>query len=274
MQVNVISYSFKELFEKAKKVLVVLAPGVSEDSGSLAASLVEVFASYNKQVELITKEEIPLAARPLVKSESIKNQVEPKSLIISFDWTKLRLDKVSYNLEGNKFNLIIKSKAGKIDANDASFSYRGSDWDLVVTVGIKNTTELEAFGFELDSFNRLPSINFDKSQTNTNFAKLNIVSPNSDSLCSLAVGTFKEADVKLPTRAAETMLYGIRVATNNFTVVSDPTTFESAAYCKRAMIPGLVVEPKETKLENNEKQEKDAPEAWLSPKIFRSNRVS
>ncbi len=274
MQVNVISYSLKELFEKAKNVLVVLGSDVNEDSGSLAASLVEIFSGYSKNVELLTREEIPLAARPLVKSEQVKTKVEPKSLVISFDWTKTALDKVSYNLEGDKFNLIIRSKSGKLDAKDASFSYKGSDWDLIVTVGIKDISELVNLGFEQDNFNRSASINFDKSEANTNFAKLNIVNPEAESLCGLAVSTFKDSGIKLPTRAAETMLFGIRAATNNFTSVSDPQIFEAAAYCKRSMIPGMVTENIEIKTEKNENQEKDTPEAWLSPKIFRSNRVS
>lgn len=274
MQVNVISYSLKELFEKAKNVLVVLNPRGSEDNGALAASLVEIFTGYNKKVDLFTREEIPLAARPLVKSEQIKTNVEPKSLVISFDWTKMDLDKVSYQLDGDRFDLIIKSKSGKLEPKDARFSYKGSDWDLIVTIGVSNIDELMALGFDQDSFNRLPSINFDKSSANTNFAKLNIVNPKAESLCSLAVSTFKEAGIKLPTRAAETMLYGIRTATNNFTQVSDPATFEAAAYCKRSMIPGMVNEAETPKSEATENQEKNAPEAWLAPKIFRSNRVS
>jgi nanoRNase/pAp phosphatase (c-di-AMP/oligoRNAs hydrolase) len=143
-----------------------------------------------------------------------------------------------------------------------------------VTVGVGNIDQLINLGFEQDSFNRLPSINFDKNSANTNFAKLNVVNPKSESICSLAVSTFKEAGIKLPTRAAETMLYGIRTATNNFTQVSDPATFEAAAYCKRSMIPGMVSEAATPKSETTENQEKNAPEAWLSPKIFRSNRVS
>ncbi len=273
MQVNVISYSLVELFEKAKNVLVILSPEVNNDYGALAASLVEVFAGYNKKVELFSKQEIPLAARPLVKSDQIKTSIEPKSLVISFDWAKMQLDKVSYNLDGDKFNLIIRSKSGALSANDASFSYKGSDWDLLVTVGISDINQLVNLGFDQDSFNRTPSINFDNSESNTNFAKLNVVNPKSEGLCTLAVNTFKEAGIKLPTRAAETMLYGIRVATNNFTAITDPATFEAAAYCKRSMIPGMVGEEVK-KTEKVENQETDAPEAWLSPKIFRSNRVS
>jgi hypothetical protein len=273
MQVNVISYSLKELFEKAKNVLVVLGADNSEDSGSLAASLVELFVGYDKKVELLTKTELPLAARPLVKAEQIKTSVEPKSLVISFDWAKKQLDKVSYNLEGDRFNLIIRSKSGTIEPNDASFSYSGNDWDLVVTVGVNNLEQLINLGFEADSFNRLPSLNFDRSKENSNFAKLNIVNPAMDSLCSLATNAFKDAGVKLPTRAAETLLYGMRIATNNFAGVNDPQTFEAAAYCKRSMIPGMVQE-EVVRTQEQEKVEVSAPEAWLSPKIFRSNKAS
>lgn len=274
MQVNVISHQLKEMFEKAKNVLVVLGINDSEDAGSLAASLVELFVGYDKKVELLSRAELPLAARPLVKPEQIKKIVEPRSLVISFDWAKKQLDKVSYNLEGDKFNLIIRAKNGNIEPKDASFSYQGNEWDLVVTVGINSIEQLIDLGFEIDSFNRLPSLNFDRFAGNGNFAKLNIVNPQTDSLSSLAVNAFKDAGINLPTRAAETLLFGIRSATNNFSNVVDPQTFEAAAYCKRSMIPGMIREEKVVVSEKPEKVEADAPEAWLSPKIFRSNRVS
>lgn len=275
MQVNVIRYSLRDLFEKSKNILVVLAPEGNEDYGSLVASLVEIFTSYEKKVEILVKDELPLAARPLVKKEQIKSRIEPKSLIISFDWTKMQLDKVSYNLEGDKFNLIIRSKSGNLDSKDAVFSYKGSSWDLVVTVGISNSADLITnFGFEEDKFDRLASVNFDRSNTNKNFAKLNIVDPNSDSVCSLAVNAFKDSGIKLPTKAAETLLYGMRTATSNFTQVVDPTTFEAAAYCKRAMIPGMVEDTKIVEENVSGTEDTNVPQTWMSPKIFRSNRVS
>jgi len=119
----------------------------------------------------------------------------------------------------------------------------------------------------------VPSLNFDKNRENTQFAKINLVSGTTDGACYLASNTFKNAKILLPTKAAEIMLVGIREATNNFTAVSDPTTFEAAAFLKRCMIPGMVsFENEKTETEVAEKQ--DNPENWLSPKIFRSSRVS
>lgn len=43
MQINVVGYQIKELFEKAQNALVVLGDGADSDLSCLAASLVEIF---------------------------------------------------------------------------------------------------------------------------------------------------------------------------------------------------------------------------------------
>ena len=273
MQVNVVSFQLKELFDKSQSVLVVLGDNVDNDLACLAASLVEIFGAYKKQSLLLTNRELPIAARPLVKTELLKAKLDPESLVISFDWTAAQLDKVSYSIEGNRFDLIVNSHGKRINPADITYSYKGQKFDLVLTVGVANLEELRNFGIELDLFNRLPSLNFDTNRENTQFAKINLVSATTDGVCYLATNTFKNAKILLPTKAAEIMLVGIREATNNFTAVSDPATFEAAAYLKRCMIPGMVsFENEKPKTKETENQE--TPENWLSPKIFRSSRVS
>lgn len=272
MQINVAGFQVKELFEKAQSALIILGDNVDNDLACLAASLVEVFTAYKKQSLLLSNTELPIAAKPLVKSELIKTKLDPESLVVSFDWTKNQLDKVSYNIEGNRFDLIVASKGKRINPSDISYSYRGYRFDLVITVGVKNLEELNGFGIETDVFNRKPSLNFDKVKENTQFAKVNLVTVSGDGVCYQATNTFKMAKIILPTKAAEIMLVGIREATNNFTAVSDPATFEAAAYLKRCMIPGMIRPVSES--EQQAKTEDEAPENWLSPKIFRSSRVS
>ena len=57
MQVNVVSFQLKELFDKSQSVLVVLGDNVDNDLACLAASLVEIFGAYKKQSLLLTNRE-------------------------------------------------------------------------------------------------------------------------------------------------------------------------------------------------------------------------
>src|SRR5437764_867759 len=125
MQVNVLGYQVKELFEKAKTALIILNQQADADESSLAASLIELFESYNKKAILITQATLPEAAKPLVKAEQIKDHLEPKSLVLSFNWQKSQLDKISYKLEDDKFNLIIGTKGKKINPEEITYSYKG-----------------------------------------------------------------------------------------------------------------------------------------------------
>ncbi len=277
MQVNVLSYQIKEIFEKAKNVLIVLGDDADVDAAALAGSLVELFASYKKKATLLSRKALPEAAASLVKAENLRNSLEPSSLVVSLDWQKHKLDKVSYQVDGDKFNLIIASRGTKIEPNEISYSYRGAEFDLIVSVAIISPEKLYSFGIEPDFFKRLPSINFDKQVANTNFAKLNVVQTKADSVCSLAANVFQEAKIALPTKTAEIMLYGMRLITSNFTNVSEPATFEGAAYCKRSMIPGMVTAQeveKGTVAKTEKNVDNDIPENWLPPKIYRSSRLS
>jgi len=275
MQVNLVGQQIKEIFERAKKVLIILDDNADVDSASLAASLVEFFLSYNKKAILLTRKALPEAAAPLVKAENLKNHLDPESLVISLDWQQNKLDKLSYKVEGSRFNLIISSRGKKIDPNNIKYSYQGEDFDLIVCVGLANLEKVFSFGLDEDYFNRVPSVNFDKSADNTNFAKLNLVNPSADSVCSLASNVFKEASLVLPIKTAEIMLYGMRIITSNFSTVSDPATFEGAAYCKRSMIPGMLNQVIGNKTIKKESEEDDnIPENWLAPKIYRSSRLS
>lgn len=275
MQINVLGHQIKEVFEKAKRSLVIVDDNADVDALALAASLVELFASYHKKAVLVSRKPLPEAADSLVKPENIKHGLDPKSLVISLDWQQNKLEKLSYKIEGNKFNLILSSKGAKIDPNEIKYSYQGEDYDLIVLIGVSSLEKMYSFGLDADYFSRTPSINFDKSEANTNFAKLNIVGAKADSVCSLAANTFKEAFIALPTKTAEIMLYGMRMVTNNFTNVSDPTTFEGAAYCKRSMIPGMLNQPKAVEVAKTEiKEDNEIPENWLAPKIYRSSRLS
>ncbi|HSX58472.1 MAG TPA: hypothetical protein VLE47_04360 [Candidatus Saccharimonadales bacterium] len=272
MQINLVGNQINEIFNQAKSVLVVLGNGADSDLACLSASLVEVFSAYKKGSYMLTNQQLPIAAQPLVKNELLKRHLTPESLVLSFDWTKSQLDRVSYKIEGDRFDLIINSKGKKINPSEISYSYQGEKYDLVISVGVTSLEELTAFGIDQDLFNRVPSINFDKKVSNTQFAKLNLISNSADSICALAANSFNEAKIALPTKAAEIMLVGIKEATKNFTEVADPSTFEAAAYLKRCMIPGMVNFASEKTQGSEDKEE--TPENWVSPKIFRSRQLS
>ena len=275
MQVNVTGYQIKDLISAAKKPLVVLNPVFDAEQASLAAALIEIFESYKKQPVLVSKGELPVAVKPLVKPEQQKETVKPKSLVLSLDWVASGLENINYELEGNKFNLIIHSRGKKIAPEAISFAHRGESFDLIVTVGINKVEDLVALGIDNDTVVTTPTINFSTQVSNTNFAKLNVVNNETDSLCALAASVFKDAQLALPTRAADALLFGMRTKTDNFTKVADPQTFEAAAFCKRSMIPGLAqVEKEQKEPERKAPSEEPQPEGWLSPKIFRSGRAS
>src|SRR3990167_5001082 len=58
------------------------------------------------------------------------------NLVVSFPYTEGSVDKVTYNIEENAFNLIIQPREGsaKLDPKKVSFNYTGGRPDVIITI--------------------------------------------------------------------------------------------------------------------------------------------
>ena len=60
-----------------------------------------------------------------------------KNLVISFPYQEGSIEKVSYNIENDKFNLVIEPRENYpvITPEMIKYSYGGGNTDLIITVG-------------------------------------------------------------------------------------------------------------------------------------------
>jgi len=97
----------------------------------------------------------------------VRNEVDGRNLLISFNYVQDSIEKVSYNVEGNKFNLIIQPKIGfpSLDTKTINYTYFGINSDLIFVIGAQQLKDLGHFyDSERDIYTKKPVINIDYHQ--------------------------------------------------------------------------------------------------------------
>ncbi len=279
----------KKLYTSSKSIVIFLAKDSSFDGIAAGLSLYLAFKKAQKEVSIYCSTPTVVENANLVAIDKIQNSIGNKNLVISFDYVDGAIDRVSYNIEGDKFKLVIQPKEGKsaLSSNKVAYSYSGLAADLVFTIDAKNLNDLGEVALkESEFFQKTKIVNISLRQ-NGKFASLNVATPGVFSLSELALSLFSSLSLQIDQDIATNILMGIEYASTSF---SDPrldaTTFETVAYllkqgAKRQKVPAFKQkeETKETK-EAPKAEEKrpavknEAPADWLQPKIYKGGQLT
>lgn len=228
------TYSFSELQEKisaSQKILIALPGRPVYDQVASALSLFLSFQSAGKTVFVTCPTAMTVEFNHLIGIDKISQKLRGTDLIVSFTYPSDQIEKVSYNDDNGKPNLVVQVKSGapQLSENQARFSYAGVGTDLVITVGVRD-------------FNQLPSdseypqniINIDTDLGNLQFGQVNVVDPEASSLSEIVLGIISGLGLPLDVDISQNILSGIWTRTsglNTQTVTAD--TYESVAICLR-----------------------------------------
>lgn len=263
--------SIQESLSTAQSIFIALPKNPNYDRVAAGLALYLALKKTGKQVFIASPQEMTVEFSSLVGVDKIKTKPEGRNLTISFDYLEDSIEKVSYNIEGDKFNLVIQPKEGfpPLSSDKVKYSYSGGQADLVFTIGIRAIEDLGDF---YKDNQRL-------------FEKVKIIDINIEEEASISEKITKLiADLRLPVDGdiASNLFYGIERATGNFSSPkTNAGTFEAAAFCLKAgarkitkKFPGpkkprpkVTLEPMPTEISA---QEKPSPD-WLEPKIYKGN---
>ena len=266
MQIQAESYElFANLISHSKSILIFAGKNPKLDTLAAALFLEDTLSNLGKAVQLVASGKV--ADNFVQSSEKIKSKIEPKKLVVSFNWKKNKVDKVGYNLEGENFNFVVSPRKGSIKTNEIKISQKGEEADLVIVLGLSSLSNLDEY--EREYLDNKEIVNIDKGIDNQLFGKLNFVNEATDSICSMVGKLIEENQFTSTPQAADYLLIGLRSATVGFNSVSDPATFEVAAFCSRIKNGEVNRQKKQEFLKNTQ-----IPKDWLSPKIFKSKQAS
>lgn len=269
MNQNLDLSELQQLLSPAKSILVAIPKNLNLDKVAASLSLSLSLVKSGKVTTIVCPQPMTVEFSQLVGVDKVTDKTGGKNLVISFDYVKDSIEKVSYNVEGNKFNLVIQPKAGfpLLDTKNVKFSYSGADSELIFVIGAQKLEDLgKLYEKEKNLYTEKSVVNIDHHPQNTRFGKINIFNPQASSCSEIIALVLKTLNFPLDEDIATNLLIGLKSATNNFQSPNiSATTFETAAFCLRAGARRMEVSkpPKEKK--------ETTSSDWLVPKIYKGN---
>lgn len=208
-----------DLINKASKILLVTHSNPDGDALGSILAMYLALKKLGKDPTAVCIDTIPSVFSFLPSSSEILPTLEGiKDFIITLDCSKAQAEKLSYNLENSKLNIIITPKDGQFNPEDVSFSYGTYKFDLIIVL---DSADLEMLGLIYDKniklFYETPTINIDHHSTNENFGQCNLVELTATSTCEILVSLLEALDAKLiDPDVATCLLAGITTDTGSF----------------------------------------------------------
>ena len=149
---NVIQ-NLQELIGKINSVFVVLDVNSKPDQVAAGVSFYLALKNLGKDATLFSAEDLS-KKYDFFGINEIKTELGKQNLVVSFDYSEEKVDKVSYHIgeESGKFYLTVKPKKGvaPLDSSSVEFSYSGAETDLIVLFGVHDFENLDQlyFGYE------------------------------------------------------------------------------------------------------------------------------
>lgn len=207
-----------ELINKSKRILII--PGRPDgDSLGSAAALHLVFNKLGKVATTVMLE--PLSERlswlPAIK-DFVTTFNGSRDFVVSIDCANTTADKLVYNFQDNKLNIIVTPKSGSFKPEDVSFSEGSFPFDVVITLDAANYDQLgDIYEQQPGLFQTVPVINIDHHASNDYYGTINLVDLTATSTAEVLVGLIESLGSSLvDADVATALLAGIINDTGSF----------------------------------------------------------
>ena len=283
----------QSIIEPASSILVVLPQKVNHDKVASALALYLALTKNNKKVDIVCSRPMTVEFSNLVGVDKVSQSLAGNNLVISFDYQQDSIEKVSYHIEDNKFNLVVQPKENfpPLSPEKVSYSFAGGQGDAVIVLGAGSFNDLGEIYFKnKDFFDNSQSIVLDIYPNNNQFGKINLVDSEISCYAEMVTNLLVALGLQVDEDIATNLMQGIDRATGIFTspkVGSD--TFEAASLCLRAGARRMIKKiteavrvkeplqpmPAEVSAQTSPEEkpeEKPAPD-WFEPKIYKGNTV-
>ena len=282
----------QEALATAQTVLVVLPQNPAIDQVTSGLALLLSLKKLAKKMTIVCGEEMKVGLSSLVGVNKIKNQLGGNNLVVSFDYVEEAVEKVSYNIDKGKFNLVIQPKEGSppLSAEKVEYSYFGNQADLIFVIGSSSLDRLgKLYQENKRFFDEGRIINLDCHPNNTQFGMINLVNSQASSCAEMVIDLLSKLKWPVDADIAGNLLLGLRKATKNFSSPkTTPAAFEGAAFCLRVgagarkfAFPrprfekgkkGLSeLKPMPTEVSAEKTPGEKPPPDWFEPKIFKGH---
>lgn len=222
----------QNLVNQAKTALIVV-PQMNVDSIGAALALAIALKKKGKEAKVYCPTKTDQNYSKLSGLELLTDAISSSDLTVSLDYPLDQIEQVSYNDDGGRLNLIVKTKSGapKIDNNIINIDNGGSTADVCFMLGdessLGDTSSITSKG----NWVLISPTNITRS-----WAKSILVDPDAP-FSEVFTFLLPMIGLELDMDSGKDLLIGLRVATQSFSVNVSPETFEAGAICLKATQP-------------------------------------
>jgi hypothetical protein len=228
----------KSLVDKAKSALVVV-PTLSVDSVGAALSLALSLKKSGREVKIFCPQKPDQNYSKLSGLELITDSYTASDLVVSLNYPLDQIEQVSYNDDGGRLNLVVKTKSGapKVENNQIIVNNNSSSADVCFMLG--DETPL---GANSSIVNQGDWVLISPVAVNKAWAKATLVDADAP-FSEIFTFLLPMLGLNLDIDSGKDLLIGLRVATQSFSVNVSPESFEAGAICLRATQPPEIENP-------------------------------
>ena len=233
---------FRSLLDQSQEVAIFVPKNPTLDDMAASLSLYLALSSRGKGVQVICPTPTTVEFSHLIGVDKVKNSLNGgtsgRNLVISFPYQEGSIEKVSYNIENDTFNLVIEPREGypTVTSDMIQYAHSGGNVDFIITIGTAKLANLDNnYNNNQAIFSEKPVINIDSNAQNQRFGRINIVETNVSSISELTASLLSGLGFNLDADLATNLLYGITSGSQNFSSnTTSAYTFEVAALCLRS----------------------------------------
>lgn len=219
----------KNLITTSKTALIAV-PQLDVDSIGSALALALSLKKANISAKVFCPHKTDANYTKLSGLELLTDVYNPNDLIVTLDYPLDRIEKVTYNQDNGKLNLVVQTKEGspKVAESQILISNQAGAADINFILGDEAGLGANASIVNKGNWINISPVNVEKS-----WAKANILdqdAPFSEILTFL----LSLLGLELTQDSAKNLLIALRVATQSFSINVSPETFEAGANCLRA----------------------------------------
>lgn len=221
--------SIQPLLASAKKINIVI-PQVSIDSVAAGLSLALSLRRQGVDATVYSPQKTDNNYSKLSGLELLTDTYKNNNLVVSLDYPTAQIDKVSYNDDGGRLNLVVELKDGapQITNNQIIVQNQAGQSDLNIMLGDET-----ALGSNASIVDHGTWILISPQTTPKSWAKASLIDPDAP-FCEIFTFLLPMLGLQLDPDSGKNLLIGLRVATQSFGVNVSPETFEAGAICLRA----------------------------------------
>lgn len=218
----------QEALNRAKTIAVAVKANPSIDDMGAALGLYLALFQMGKNVSIVCPTEPIVELSNLVGIDKVKTsfQGEGADLIVSFPYKEGEIDKVSYTIENEFLNIVVKAGEQGLNFTETDVKYtrggNGGSLDLLFTIGTTKLSQIHSI-FASDVLKNVTIVNIDNKQENDGFGDIVLVFPGMSSLSEHMTQLLSDLRSPVDTDIAQNLLDGIINATDSFK--SSKTTY-------------------------------------------------